>query len=126
MKRVWIAAGISALLIAFSLFILFFTVDVSTQLETDLHAALAASKTGDWDAASNELEIICIKWEKQRSTLNTFFHHDALEEIEVLLNNLRDFSEHREAMMFSVKCREVIEKLTCLRECDMPVWDNIL
>lgn len=126
MKRVWIAAGISVILIAFTLFTLFFTVDVSKQLETDLHSALEASRAGDWDTASNKTEIVYTSWAKQRTFLNAFFHHDTLESVEVLLNNLRDFSDHKDAVMFSVKGREAMEKLTCLRECDMPVWDNIL
>ena len=126
MKRVWFGVGIAAAVAAFSLYTLFFSISIAARIESDLKTALSAAEKEDWETVSRFTENAYACWREKRPVLNVFFHHDPLELIEVSLDNLSIFSQYQNREVFHVKCSEAIKKISCIRDCDLPVLGNIL
>ncbi len=126
MKRLWFAAGIAVFLIVFAMFSLLYTANLSNRVEGELASAVHSARNEDWEQAVKRAQTAYDDFSGQRDVMNVFYHHDTLEGIEILLASLCEISQYKDSELFDVKCSEAIKRLVCLRECDNPVFGNIL
>lgn len=123
MKRVWIGAGILALLLALGLgagFAMEGLASGSRKLETVGALALAE----EWEGAAEALEEAEEDWEDRRWLLTALADHQVIEDMEASLAQLEAYLTQRDAAACHALCRALAKKMEAIGKAGSLTAEN--
>ena len=123
MKRVWIGAGILALLLGLGLGAAFAMEGLSSGSK-ELEAVGELALAGRWEAAEEALEEAEEDWEDRRWLLTALADHQVIEDMEASLAQLEAYLIQRDAAACHALCRALARKMEAIGKAGSLTAEN--
>ena len=114
MKKLWVAVGVLAVLLALGI--------VSTLVMESVHAALSDTL----EEANALAESARAKWEKSSHMIAALADHEPLEELDGLFAELAVCQRQADQRCFAAVCVRSASLAQMLQESHTPYWWNLL
>lgn len=126
MKRIWVA--LTLLLICFSIGIIEYSVVNANQqrITQILDSAQTYISNREYKKGHNVCKYALVQWENEKKTLNTFLVHGDVETVSDNISLLCLYAQNKDAKNFSLVLDTTKRQLLCLKESELPLFENIL
>lgn len=125
MKRLWIAVGILAVLLAGTLGNAWYARAFTEQLTGQLREAQEQASKGDWERAASLSQKVFQSWQSHRAYLHVLMRHSDADQILCSFRALEQYLALEEPDQYTAANAELITQLELLSEMEQPSWINI-
>ncbi|MCD8189283.1 MAG: DUF4363 family protein [Clostridiales bacterium] len=126
MKRLWIALGVLALLLAGSLWNTARVTRVSDSLTAALNQAEAAVAEDDWDTAEELTQQALEQWTAAEPWLAFVLCHENTDEVTTGFQEVLGFLQYRSAPEYDSANGALVAQVEHLAEIEVLNWQNVL
>jgi microcompartment protein CcmL/EutN len=125
MKKLWVAAGVLAVLLALGIVSTLVMERVHGELSEALEKAALLSES-DWETANALANSARAKWEKSSHMIAALADHEPLEELDGLFAELAVCQRQADQRCFAAVCVRIASLAQMLQESHTPYWWNLL
>lgn len=126
MKRLYIGAGLLAVMLALGIFLTTAFRVIHEPLQDALLRAQAAAVEGDWQEATELTGQARQRWEKYRHFVAAVADHEPLEEMDGLFARLEALGRLRVAEEFAADCAELARLCHAMTQSQQITWWSFL
>ena len=126
MKRLYIGAGLLAVMLAAGIFLTGAFNAIHEPLQDQLQQAQTAAAAGDWQKAGDLTKQAKEKWEASRHFVAAVADHEPLEEMDSLFARLEVLCLLREEDEFAADCAELARLCEAMAESQRVTWWSLL
>lgn len=126
MKRIWIGAGLLALLPALGLWAMLTMVHVHRSVADDLQQAAQTVEQTGLDSAAELAETAESNWKSHRRICAALSDHAPMDAIDAVFAQLDIYRQHEDATAFAAACAHLSQLVEALEEGNKLTWWNLL
>lgn len=126
MKRFWFGLGLLVLLLSTGLWAGSRMSRIHTPCAMDLERAATCAMAEDWVTASQLTDQAKELWQKNWSASAAISHHQPLDEIDALFEELEIYRAREETAAYCAACRYLSERVRDLSNSFRINWWNLL
>ena len=123
MKRVWIGAGLLAVLLAAG-FLAAFALEGLCSGAGKLERVGRLALEENWDAAEELVEDVEDNWEDRRWLLTALADHEVIEDMEAALAQLKSLIQTRDAAACHALCNSLAKKMEAVGKANSLTLEN--
>ena len=126
MKRIWVAIGVLAVVIALCIVELTATVNITDELADTITTAQTSLKKGDEENARALCRQAFDDWQTHYDTMATFIAHSKLEQIDQSVTVTQTYLERGQLDDFMAEADRTRTQMERFKDTELPSLSNIL
>lgn len=126
MKRMWIGAGLLALVLVAGILAAEWMDETHEEMEEDIRQAAVLAMAEEWEKADALANHARLNWEKKRPMTAMLADHEPLEYIDSLFDQLEVYAACEDSAAFGAVCADLCQQLEALGDCHKCSLSNLL
>ena len=126
MKRMLLSLGIITILAVLSGASLWYLDSIHDEISVMLQECYLYGVEGNKEAASKKSQEVFEKWQESEKYLDTFIHHNELNEVTIVTSRLSPLIENGETAEYLAEVKQAVVLIEHMRSSEQPHWKNIL
>lgn len=126
MKRLWIAAGLLALLLVASLANGWYAQSITGDMSQRLRQAQAVAERGSWDQAESVTRQVYEDWQSHHFYFHTLMRHSDTDQVLRAFRQVLEYLRLQEPDQYNAANADLIAQLELLAEMELASVVNVL
>lgn len=126
MKRLWIAAGLLALLLAASLTNAWYAQKLTGDMGERLRQAQTLTGQGDWDRAEALTRQVYEDWQSHHFYFHTLMRHSDTDQVLRAFRQVLEYLQLQESDQYNAANADLVAQLELLAEMEQATVVNVL